>query len=62
MTESDIITRVCTCGCVFFKVAVQFDENYEIAAYLLNAECIECGSKWVTPTPLDLPDGHPNKP
>lgn len=63
MIESDTITRVCICGCTFFRVPVQFDEDYEISAYLLSGmECIECGSKWTAPTPLDLPEDHPNNP
>ena len=50
-----IPTRECpACGSDLFTVQVSFDENYEISAYLLNAECAYCGTKVTAPTPLDL--------
>lgn len=51
----DIPTRVCPCGSDLFRLIVHFDENYEIAMYLLEAECVECDSLITAPTPLDLP-------
>jgi hypothetical protein len=48
-------TRVCVnCGSDLFTVQVMFDEDYEIAGYLLNCECAYCQTKLTAPTPLDL--------
>jgi uncharacterized OB-fold protein len=45
------------CGCVYFKVVVQFDPvDYEIGLYFLDAECNDCGTLVTVPTPID----HPN--
>jgi len=50
-----IPTRVCvSCGSDIFTVQVQFDEDYEIASYLLNCKCAYCDTKLTAPTPLDL--------
>lgn len=52
-----IPTRVCpNCSSDLFTVQVSFDEDYEISAYLLNAECAYCHTKVTAPTPLDLID------
>lgn len=50
-----IPTRVCpTCGGDLFTVQVSFDEDYEIAGYLLDCQCAYCSTKLTAPTPLDL--------
>ena len=50
-----IATRACpNCGSTLFTIQATFDEVYEIAGYLLNAECAECKTKVTAPTPLDL--------
>lgn len=54
-----IPTRECpTCASELFTIQATFDENYEVALYLLNAECAMCHTKLTAPTPLDLVDGH----
>jgi hypothetical protein len=45
-------THECICGSKVFNVPVLF-ENYEIATYFLDMQCIECGSIYTAPTPLD---------
>jgi hypothetical protein len=42
----------CVCGCDIFNLKVMF-ENYEIATYFLDMECVNCGSLVTAPTPLD---------
>jgi len=50
-----IPTRCCpTCNSDLFTVQVSFDEEYNVAGYLLNCECAFCGTKLTAPTPLDL--------
>ena len=54
-----IPTRVCpTCSGDLFNVQVSFDEDYEIAGYLLDCECAYCSTKLTAPTPLDLVSDH----
>ncbi len=43
------------CGTNIFNLKVIFDEDYEIAMYMLDAECAECGTLVTAPTPKDLP-------
>jgi len=45
-------THVCPCGSVVWDVKVVF-EDYEIATYFLDMECVSCGSVATAPTPLD---------
>lgn len=45
-------THVCPCGSQQFYVRCQF-ENYEIAAYFLDMQCVLCGSLLTAPTPSD---------
>lgn len=53
-----IPTRECpNCASELFTIQATFDENYEVALYLLNAECAMCHTKLTAPTPLDLVDG-----
>lgn len=49
-----IPTAVCPCGSDLLTIQAQFDEAYEITAYLLNAHCAYCGAELTAPTPLDL--------
>ena len=49
---SGIITHECICGSNLWKLVVSF-EDYEIAAYLLDMECLICGTRATAPTPLD---------
>jgi hypothetical protein len=49
-----IPTRECICGSDLFTIQATFDEGYEIAGYLMNAECAYCHAKLTAPTPLDL--------
>ena len=45
-------THECICGSKVFNLPVAF-ENYEIATYYLDMQCVECGSIYTAPTPLD---------
>ena len=45
-------THQCVCGCNIFNVKVIFD-NFEVATYFLDMECVHCGSVATAPTPLD---------
>lgn len=45
-------THECICGSKIFDLPVAF-ENYEIATYFLDMQCVECGSIYTAPTPLD---------
>jgi ribosomal protein S27E len=47
------------CGSTLFTVQVQFDEDYNVASYLLNAECAICGSLVTAPTAIDHPEYSP---
>lgn len=50
-----IPTRECPCcASTLFTIQAVFDEAYEIAQYLLDAECAMCHTKVTAPTPLDL--------
>jgi hypothetical protein len=45
-------THECICGSQIFNIRAVFD-NYEIATYFLDMECVECGNLATAPTPLD---------
>lgn len=45
-------THRCPCGCNIWNVKTIFDD-YEIATYFLDMECVSCGSVATAPTPLD---------
>ncbi len=45
-------THLCPCGCNIWNVKVVF-EDFEIATYFLDMECISCGSVATAPTPVD---------
>lgn len=45
-------THECICGSQIFYLKAVFND-YEIATYFLDMECVECGSLATAPTPLD---------
>ena len=45
-------THVCPCGCNIWNLKVVFDD-FEIATYFLDMECVNCGSLATAPTPVD---------
>jgi hypothetical protein len=45
-------THLCPCGSHIWNVKVVF-EDYEIATYFLDMECVSCGSVATAPTPVD---------
>ena len=45
-------THACVCGSIHFYVRAIFDD-YEIATYFLDMQCVECGALLTAPTPLD---------
>lgn len=50
----DVISRTCpACGSEFIRLIAVFDEAGEIATYFTDAECVNCGSWFKAPTPLD---------
>jgi hypothetical protein len=51
-----IPTCVCPCGCDTFIACVKFDDDRELAWYLLDGVCALCGSLVTLPTPIDGDD------
>jgi hypothetical protein len=51
---SGIIMHECVCGSDMWKLIVSF-QDYEIASYILDMECLYCGTLATAPTPLDDP-------
>jgi hypothetical protein len=45
-------THVCPCGSQIWSLKVIF-EDFEIATYFLDMECVSCGSVATAPTPVD---------
>ncbi len=45
-------THLCPCGSQIWNLKVIF-EDYEIATYFLDMECVSCGSVATAPTPVD---------
>jgi len=45
-------THVCPCGSNIWSLKVSFDD-YQIAYYMLDMECVNCGSVATAPTPID---------
>lgn len=45
-------THVCPCGSDVWNLKVIFDD-FEIATYFLDMECVSCGSVATAPTPID---------
>jgi hypothetical protein len=45
-------THLCPCGSNIWNLKVIFD-NFEIATYFLDMECVSCGSVATAPTPVD---------
>jgi len=50
------ILHQCACGSTMWRLVVEF-EDYEISGYMLDMECLECGSLAIAPTPIDNPEG-----
>ncbi len=48
------VTSMCICGSNWFNAQICFNDEYEIAAYLLQAFCVNCNAEVVLPTPADL--------
>lgn len=51
---SDTVLHECVCGGRAFRLVVTFD-NYEIATYSTDMECLECNTRCKAPTPIDRP-------
>ena len=45
-------THECICGSRVFNLPVSF-QDFEISTYYLDMQCVECGSIYTAPTPLD---------
>ena len=45
-------THLCPCGSQLWNLKVIF-EDFEIATYFLDMECVSCGSVATAPTPVD---------
>lgn len=46
----------CVCGNNVFLALVSFgDDDYDIAGWFTEGQCIECGARVTLPTPLDKP-------
>ena len=45
-------THLCPCGSQIWNLKVIF-EDFEIATYVLDMECVSCGSVATAPTPVD---------
>lgn len=50
-------THQCICGSEVWSLQVVFD-NYEIATYYLDMQCVQCGSIATAPTPVDREVGQ----
>jgi len=48
-------THMCSCGCNVFKTLVSFDD-YELAWWYLEGECLNCDAKVILPCPADRPE------
>ena len=44
--------HVCVCGCQMFQSIVMF-EDYELAWWSLDGECLNCGDRVILPCPVD---------
>lgn len=55
MDLGDTIVHVCPCGNNVFKVFATFGD-YEMETYSTDGECIECGTRFKVPTPVDHPE------
>ena len=45
--------HVCFCGSRLFKVGCMFEDS-DIAMWIVDAECAECGALVKVPTPADV--------
>jgi hypothetical protein len=47
------------CECRWFSIKAMFDpDEYTVAMYALDMECMACGALLTAPTPLDLPENR----
>jgi len=55
MDARGIPTCICpACGFDLLKVAVKIDpSDYELGVYMLDGECVKCGTLLTVATPLD---------
>lgn len=56
---SDTVMHVCICGSNLWRLVVSF-EDYEIATYSTDMECLECQTRAKAPTPIDNPEYKPD--
>lgn len=59
MDLSQEILHICVCGSNMWRLIVSF-EDYEIASYATDMECLECGTRAKAPTPIDKPGYKPD--
>lgn len=45
-------THICPCGCDEFFIRAKFND-YELAMYFLEMQCVVCGTLLTAPTPID---------
>lgn len=50
----DMVLHECPCGSNMWRIVAVFDD-YELATYFTDAECVFCGTRAKVPTPLDRP-------
>ena len=50
-------THVCPCGSQLWKVKTIF-RDYQVAMYMLDMECYECGTLATAPTLEDMPHDY----
>lgn len=55
----DTIVHVCHCGNSVFQIFATFDD-YQMASYSTDGECVECHSRFKVPTPVDRPGYKPD--
>lgn len=54
MVDLGVVTHVCICGSMMWRLNVMFDD-FEISMYMLDMECVSCGAHAKAPTPIDRP-------
>lgn len=55
----DTIMHTCLCGSDMWRLIVSFDD-FEIASYSTDMECVECETRAKAPTPIDKPGYKPD--
>jgi hypothetical protein len=51
-----IVTHECMCGSNLWHIVATF-EDYDIAMYFEDMQCVACGTRAQAPCPLDDPNG-----